>query len=160
MSGHAERPIPKPVVAGIGAIVAATFALTGSVALGLLSRPRPASEVRAEQGVAVLAQRTLVFTDRADGALVVSEPGLETPVSVVAPNSNQGFIRGVVRSMSRERHMRGVGPETPYLLQLWADGRLSMRDLGTGRTVELDSFGPDNRETFRRLLPGRWGAAA
>lgn len=159
MSGHMERPIPKPVLIGVGLMVGVTFLLTGSVALGLMDRPKPASLVRAEQGVAEVAGRTLVFTDRADGALVISEPGGAGVVEVLEPGSNQGFIRGVIRSMSRERRMRGVGPEEPYRLILWADGRLSLLDEATGRTVELDSFGADNRAAFRALLTGPGGAA-
>jgi putative photosynthetic complex assembly protein len=160
MSGHAERPIPKPVVAGVGLLVGATFLSTGSVALGLMDRPTPPSVVRAEQGVQQVAVRTLVFTDREDGALVISEPGAPQAVEVLQPGSSEGFIRGVIRSMSRERRMRGVGPEAPYQLILWADGRLSLLDEATGRAVELDSFGADNRATFRALLPDAPGAAS
>lgn len=160
MSGHMEAPIPKPVLLGVGMIVAVTFLLTGSVALGVMDRPKPASTVRAEQGVAQVAQRTLVFTDREDGALVISDGKGGTAIEVLEPGSTEGFIRGVIRSMSRERRMRGVGPEAPYQLILWADGRLSLLDEATGRTVELDSFGADNRATFRALLSAAPGGAA
>ncbi len=155
MSAHADRPIPKPVLWGIGAMIAVTFALTGGVALGLLERPKPASEVRAAAGIAVVAERTLVFRDMPDGSLGIFDGGTaSTPFASVAAGSNQGFIRGVIRSMSRERRMKGVSPDAPYQLKLWADGRLSLEDVATGRTVELDSFGRDNRTAFWRLLPG------
>lgn len=160
MSSHVDPRIPKPVMWAIGAVVGVTFLLTGSVAVGLMDRPKPASAVRAEQGVARVAERTLVFADREDGALVIAEPGRTDAVEVLEPGSNEGFIRGVMRSMSRERRMRGVGPEEPYRLILWADGRLSLLDEATGRTVELDSFGADNRAAFRALLPARPGGAA
>lgn len=155
MSAHVERPIPKPVLWGIAAMVAVTFALTGGVALGILDRPKPASQVRAEAGVAVVAERMLVFRDMPDGSLGIFEGGASTtPFASVAAGSNEGFVRGVIRSMSRERRMKGVGAEAPYHLKLWADGRLSLEDAATGRTVELDSFGADNRRAFWRLLPG------
>ncbi len=160
MSAHVERPIPKPVLWGIAAMVAVTFALTGSVALGLMERPQPASKVRAAAGVPVVAERTLVFRDLPDGSLGIFDgKAAQAPFASVAAGSNEGFVRGVIRSMSRERRMKHVGPEAPYQLRLWADGRLSLEDLATGRTVELDSFGADNRRAFWRLLPGAAGMA-
>ncbi|WP_194743681.1 photosynthetic complex assembly protein PuhC [Thermaurantiacus tibetensis] len=154
MSAHVEKPIPKPVLWGIAAMVAAVFALTGAVALGLLDRPKPASQVRAEAGVPVVAERLLVFRDLPDGTLGIFEGAASAPFASVAAGSNEGFVRGVIRSMARERRMKGVGPEAPYRLRLWGDGRLSLEDVATGRTVELDSFGADNRRAFWRLLPG------
>jgi hypothetical protein len=43
--------------------------------------------------------------------------------------------------------------EAPYRLTLWDDYSLSLTDTGTGRTIELGSFGPDNRAAFAALLP-------
>ncbi|MCS6987808.1 MAG: photosynthetic complex assembly protein PuhC [Sphingomonadaceae bacterium] len=150
---HPEPPVPKRALMAIGALVLATFALTGSVALGLLDRPKPASVQRVEQGIPVVAARRLVFLDRPDGALVIAEPGAPGVVQVIAPGTHQGFVRGVIRSMARERRLRELGPELPYRLMLWGDGRLSLLDEATGRVVELDSFGRDNRAAFRALLP-------
>jgi putative photosynthetic complex assembly protein len=155
---HHTRPIPKPVLLAVFGMVTITFTLTGAVAVGLLDRPKTAQAERLAAGVPIVAERRLVFTDRADGALVITEPGVGV-VTTIAPMSDQGFVRGAIRSMGRERRMKGVAPETPYALRLWGDGRLALEDLGTGRTVELDSFGPDNRAVFRALLDKQGGAA-
>jgi putative photosynthetic complex assembly protein len=155
---HHGRPIPKPVLLAVFGMVAVTFALTGAVAVGLLDRPQTAQAERRAAGVPVVRERTLVFTDRDDGALVITEPGAGV-IETIAPMSDQGFVRGAIRSMGRERRMKGVAPDAPYALRLWGDGRLSLEDLGTGRTVELDSFGPDNRAAFLRLLQAKGGAA-
>jgi putative photosynthetic complex assembly protein len=153
MSDFADRPIPRPVFAAAAGLVGATLLLTAAVALGLLERPQTPSAARAEAGIAEVAARSLVFVDRADGALVVSEPGRAEPIAVIASGSNQGFVRGVVRSMSRERRMHDVAASAPYRLVLWADGRLTLADPATGRTVELDSFGSANGAAFRAFLP-------
>jgi putative photosynthetic complex assembly protein len=155
---HHGRPIPKPVLGAVFALVAVTFALTGAVAVGILDRPKTAQAERLAAGVPVVKERMLVFSDRADGALVITEPG-RGPVATLEPMSDQGFIRGAIRSMGRERRMKGVAPHVPYALRLWGDGRLALEDMGTGRTVELDSFGPDNRAAFRALLDANGGAA-
>ncbi|WP_448585234.1 photosynthetic complex assembly protein PuhC [Thermaurantiacus sp.] len=152
MSDFTARPIPKPVLLAVAAFVGLTLLLTSAVALGLLERPKPAVVERAEAGVARVAARSLVFADRADGALVVRDPAVAEPVAVIEPNSNQGFVRGVMRSMARERRLRGASQVAPYELALWADGRLTLLDPLTGRTVELDSFGATNRAAFRAFL--------
>jgi putative photosynthetic complex assembly protein len=157
---HHGRPIPKPLLLAVFGMVVLTLGLTGAVAVGLLDRPQTAQAERKAAGVPIVAERTLVFTDRADGALVITDAGADGAlVSVVPPMSEQGFIRGAIRSMGRERRMKGVAPDAPYALRLWGDGRLALEDLGTGRTVELDSFGPDNRAVFRALLDAKGEAA-
>ncbi|MFQ3594934.1 MAG: photosynthetic complex assembly protein PuhC [Sphingomonadaceae bacterium] len=160
MSAHAERPIPKPVLWAIFAVVALTFALTGATAVGLLDRPKTAQQARIEAAVPVVSERILVFRDQSNGTLAIYEGQAPEPFATIAGGSNEGFVRGVIRSMGRERRMKGVGPEAPYHLRLWSDGRLSLEDLGTGRTVELDSFGADNRLSFLKLLPAASDAEA
>jgi len=68
-----------------------------------------------------------------------------------------GFVRGVMRGMARERHFRGVGMTPPFTLTLWQNGTLSLVDKATGRAIELGSFGPDNRAAFAALMPGGAG---
>jgi putative photosynthetic complex assembly protein len=65
-----------------------------------------------------------------------------------------GFVRGVMRGMARDRRAHGVGMEPPFALTLWRNGTLSLTDKSTGRAIELGSFGPDNRAAFAALLPG------
>ena len=65
-----------------------------------------------------------------------------------------GKTVGKMRGMARERHMRGVGMAPPFTLTLWKNGTLSLEDKATGRSIEIGSFGPDNRAAFAALLPG------
>jgi putative photosynthetic complex assembly protein len=69
------------------------------------------------------------------------------------PGEPSGFIRGVLRSFARERRAKNIKMEVAYRLTLWDDYSLSLTDTGTGRTIELGSFGPDNRAAFAALLP-------
>jgi putative photosynthetic complex assembly protein len=143
MSDHAERPVPRTAIAGAGLLVVAAIAVSGVARWGDVGRvemPRTAA----------VETRDLRFEDRA-GAVVVlaAEDGRE--VAVLAPGTN-GFIRGVLRGLARERRMSGTGREPPFQLVRRTDGRLSLVDPTTGRQVELDAFGPTNVEAFAKLL--------
>jgi putative photosynthetic complex assembly protein len=77
-------------------------------------------------------------------------------VEILAPGTN-GFVRGVLRGLARERKLGGMGEGPPFRLIRWDDGRLSLRDLATGRQIELVSFGPTQLETFTKLLRSAGG---
>ena len=36
----------------------------------------------------------------------------------------------------------------------WADGRLSLQDEATGRSIDLGAFGPTNAAVFAHLMTG------
>jgi len=98
-----------------------------------------------------VAVRTLRFEDRQDGSIAVLDESGRHQVDSVAPGTN-GFLRGTLRGLARERKRAGVGAEVPFLLVGHADGRLTLRDPGTGRRVDLASFGPTNAAAFARLM--------
>ncbi|OYX93549.1 MAG: hypothetical protein B7Y74_09360, partial [Novosphingobium sp. 35-62-5] len=90
---------------------------------------------------------------RADGAVVVKDTDSgETLAVLMGENDGSGFVRGVMRGMARERKMKGMGQATPFELALWTNGSLSLLDPATDRSVELGSFGPDNRAAFAKFL--------
>lgn len=95
--------------------------------------------------------RALRFSDRDDGAVVVVDARLGSTVEVLEPGTN-GFLRGVLRGLARERRLAGIGQEPAFLLTRWADGRLSLQDPSTGRVINLEAFGPTNAGVFVRLL--------
>ncbi len=72
-------------------------------------------------------------------------------VDTVAPGTN-GFLRGTMRGLARERKRQGVGPELPFRMIGRADGKLTLEDPGTGRRVDLGSFGPTNAAVFAQLM--------
>jgi putative photosynthetic complex assembly protein len=67
-------------------------------------------------------------------------------------HGEQGFVRGSLRALTRERRARELGPEIPFELIAHADGRLTLLDPATGQRVNLESFGPTNAGNFARLL--------
>lgn len=106
-----------------------------------------------------VVSRDLQFRDNPAGGVWVLETapdGAATdaelkPLTLVEPGDG-GFIRGVMRSLTRERRMNHVGAEPGFRLTRWDDGRLTLTDLGTGRAIELNAFGSTNTATFARLL--------
>ncbi len=101
-------------------------------------------------GTTLVAERDLRFLDREDGAVVVQSPKDGHEVAVYT--GEQGFLRGTLRGFARTRHLDGLGPEQPFQLSRWSDGRLTIDDKATGQHVELMAFGPTNVAVFAPLL--------
>jgi putative photosynthetic complex assembly protein len=150
-----EQTIPKYAVASAAMLVITALALTALVKVGVLNREAVPAVVRSEAHVAPAEVRQLEFADRSDGAVVVRDVSSGETVRVLLDGvPGNGFVRGVMRGMARERHMKGIGMAPPFMLTLWRNGTLSLDDKATGRSIELGSFGPDNREAFAVLLKG------
>ena len=64
-----------------------------------------------------------------------------------------GFVRGVLRGVARERRGRGLGSDLPVRLIARRDGTLALEDPATGRRIELNAFGATNAAAFARFLP-------
>jgi putative photosynthetic complex assembly protein len=82
----------------------------------------------------------LVYTNQDDRLVDTLQPG------------TNGFVRGVLRGLVRERRADHVGAAPPFRLTRWADGRLSLDDPSTGRHVDLEVFGPTNAGAFAQIL--------
>jgi putative photosynthetic complex assembly protein len=100
-----------------------------------------------------LESRALRFADRSDGAVVISEADSGRVVDVASPGTN-GFLRSTMRGLARDRKRQDLGAEAPFRLTRWADGRLSLRDEATGRSIDLGAFGPTNAAVFAHLMTG------
>ena len=68
-----------------------------------------------------------------------------------------GFLRGTLRGFARTRRMDGVGSLPPLRLTGYADGRLTLFDPSTHRTVELEAFGSQNEAVFRAAVDDEAG---
>lgn len=149
---HANM-LPRGTIPLAGALVGLTLVAVAAARIG--GMPPSASPVllRAAEHVAPIATRDLRFTDRADGAVMIEDVTNGRTAGMVAPGSQSGFIRGVMRGLARDRHMRGIGDQPPFRLTAWRDGQLSLVDLATGRQIELSAFGTTNRAAFAALLP-------
>lgn len=153
MSHDHAAMLPRGTIAMTGALI--LFAIGATAAVRLTGTPLVASPtaMRAERNVAPVATRTLRFSDRADGAVVIEDVDAGSIAQVIEPGQQTGFIRGVMRGMARDRRMHGVGEGPPFSLTLWRDGELSLTDTATGRAIELTAFGSSNRAAFAALLP-------
>jgi len=130
-----------PIVAA-GSLAIASIVLVGAFRLSgtPISTPDAAAVTTLE----------LRFLDRDDGSIaVVDARDGRTIENIVGQN---GFVRGTLRGLARERRRQGIGAEPPFQLVARADGRLTLIDPSTGRRVDLESFGPTNSAEFARLL--------
>ena len=100
---------------------------------------------------AAVSVREFRFEDRPDGSIVVLDASGKQLIDTVAPGTN-GFLRGTMRGLARERKRQGVGPELPFRMIGRADGKLTLEDPGTGRRVDLGSFGPTNAAVFAQIM--------
>jgi putative photosynthetic complex assembly protein len=121
-----------------------TLCSVAAVRLAGPAAPNPFAEASIES-------RDLRFTDRIDGAVVALEGPENREVAVIAPGTN-GFLRGVLRGLARERKSMNIGDQVAFRIVRRSGGRLAIEDLATGRRVDLEAFGPTNTEAFSRLL--------
>ncbi|SEA33933.1 photosynthetic complex assembly protein PuhC [Rubrimonas cliftonensis] len=153
MSDHAERRhaedhhIPRGLV-----LAAAALALFTMVAV-VYGRATDTGLMLAPQAEAV-ETRSLYFTDSADGAMVVTDAVSGQMVALLSEGQD-GFIRGVLRGLTRGRAVTREGGDDVLALTRWDDGRLSISDPATGERFFLNSFGADNLQAFARLLASR-----
>lgn len=152
MSAVHDEQMPKlPLYAAIG-LVLASIAVVGGQRIGLIGSP-PVAETR--QATATLTH-DLRFFDEADGAVRVAVVG---GADRVIPTASGGFVRGVLRSLVRERRAQGFSAEQPFRVTEWSDGAVTIQDLATGRTLNLNAFGPTNRLDFVALIAPEGSAA-
>ncbi len=105
-----------------------------------------------QQRTAVIV-RPLIFRDAPAGAIAVYDQGANEPFAVL-PREGNTFMASALRLMGQNRELRSkAGPEAPFTLTLWSDGKLSLSDTATGDTLELAAYGPTNAKTFAQLLP-------
>ncbi len=138
-----DRTLPRGALVGAWALVTLSLALVGVARLTGYQPAKPPSSVAVES-------RDLRFVDRADGAVLIYG-AQDRLIDTLAPGTN-GFVRGVLRGLVRERRADHIGPEPPFRLTRWADGRLSLDDPSTGRHVDLEVFGPTNAGAFAEIM--------
>jgi putative photosynthetic complex assembly protein len=103
-----------------------------------------------QRAAAPTVQRSLVFQDQKDGGVRV-EDGV-TGETLTVLQGEQGFVRGTLRALTRERYSRGIGSEMPFDVVARVDGRVTLMDPSTGHKIDLESFGPTNVAEFARFL--------
>lgn len=150
MHDHAEQPpIPRLLLRAVLGLI--LFSIVAVVVGRYTDRGLVMT-----QHTASVEQILLVFENQAGGETIVREDGSGRIVAVL-PAEGDGFIRGVLRGLSRNRAVNRLEGEPVFLLTRWESGLLSITDIETGERFDLNSFGKDNLEAFARLLPSREG---
>jgi putative photosynthetic complex assembly protein len=139
-------PFPRAPLLAAAALV--LFAIAGAAYVRLTGIG--AAHVPDAPAVVV---REFRFEDRPDGGVAVYDMRDNELVEVIT--GSNGFLRGTLRGLARERKRSGFGPEQPFRLVGHTDGRLTLEDPATSRRVDLESFGPTNVAVFAHLLQAR-----
>lgn len=138
----ARQILPDGVALSIGALLVASLVGTAAVAWSGHSISEP--------DAATVSSRMLRFQDGPDGSVLAIDNA--TGRTEARFEGEQGFLRGTLRAMVRERRQSGAGAETPFELVLRADARLTLLDPATGTRIDLESFGPTNAAVFSSLV--------
>lgn len=142
--GPKRDVLPRGVLMAIGVLVLVTLAGTAFV--------RWSGQDIREPDAGTVASRDLRFDDGADGSIIVTDGLTGEPAARMS--GEQGFLRGTLRALARERRRAGIDAGPPFRLLARADGRLTLLDPATQQRIDLESFGPANAAVFARLLPG------
>jgi putative photosynthetic complex assembly protein len=139
-----NRPFPRAALIGAAALITLSI---GAAAMGHLAN----IGTTRMPVTAIVQQRHVQFMDQSDGGIVVYDTGAKQQIALLPPGSN-GFLRGVLRALVRERRGSDIDSQTPFVLTRWADGRLSITDPTINRQINLEVFGPTNSAVFAQLL--------
>lgn len=142
---HRNRPFPKGVLYASGALILFTLALTyvgKTTGIGTVDDP----------ATGAIQTLRLRFEDQPNGDVVARS--VDGEILGVFPSGDDGFVRGLLRGLNRDRKLEDVDRDLPFELTLWSGGRLSLTDPSTGRSVELNAFGRTNVEPFAQLFSG------
>ena len=145
-AGRTTGPAPALLMIGAGALMGFSMlaVLVGrSEGIGLVALP-------AAKAVARLEFRA---EDQVDGSIALRDVSDRHIVAWIRPGED-GFLRGTLRGLAQARQRGGLGPEQPFSLTRYDDGRLALADEATGRQVPLEAFGSTNAGAFARLMPG------
>ena len=91
----------------------------------------------------------MLFRSNGDVRVIDATSGQE----VALFSGEQGFLRGTLRAMARQRRIAQAERNAPLLLRGLSDGRLQLLDPTQAAVIDLDSFGPTNRAVFASLRP-------
>lgn len=143
MSGARPQEVPRGALLGAGALLAATLTLAAGMRWSGATLHPTAPVPR--------LTRSLWFADLPSGGVRVLEAPTARTIAVLAPGTN-GFVRATLRTLVQERRTLHVSATEPFRLIADGSGRVVLEDPATGRSIELEAFGPTNAAAFARLL--------
>lgn len=138
------KPFPRGMLIAVAAMIGLSILFAAAASLWDFGATRI-------DYAPVTDSRDLVFKDLQNGSVGVVDAAGQKQIAEVKPG-HDGFVRVVMRSMARDRAVRGVGADVPFRLARHADDMLSLTDLATGEVVMLNAFGAMNTKAFEPFL--------
>lgn len=138
----ASSKLPKSIKA---AILCALMSMMGFYATTYFDQESHPSPM-----MVPIASKILKFEDQSDGGVRVIDYSSKETIHVI--HGEAGFVRSILRTVARERRMRGIGSEEPIEISAYNDGRLILKDPVTNTKIQLEAFGSTNYQAFNELL--------
>ena len=129
--------LPQFAVLSLGILLLCLFAI------------RQANLPMAHASAPVEWQVALRFVDGPEGEVVVLDASNQKEITRF--EGEQGFLRGTLRAMARERKRRDIDSGPSCALMAHPQGRMTLKDNATGQTIDLASFGPSNLAVFQHI---------
>jgi putative photosynthetic complex assembly protein len=142
MRTTARNLVPPGALIALGTLLVVSFLAVALARLAGIGTRQPDAEA--------LSMRELRFEDTVDGAVAVIDA--RSGVRIETVTGEQGFLRGTLRGLARERKRRDLDAGPAFQLIARADGRLTLADPATGQRIDLESFGPTNAAVFARWV--------
>ncbi|WP_242467333.1 photosynthetic complex assembly protein PuhC [Thiocapsa imhoffii] len=139
-----DRPFPRGILIALAALIAFTVLAVG---IARLSGFDPSQEPRSPATV----MRDVRFVDADNGFLQVYDFDTGELIEAIEPNED-GFLRGLLRTLLRERRLHQTDLDGPYRVSLRENGHFTIEDLSTDFYVDLRPFGRDNEAAIGRFV--------
>ncbi|MBK1721672.1 photosynthetic complex assembly protein PuhC [Thiocystis violacea] len=138
------RPFPKGVLIAVAALLGFTIIMISVARLTGFMMPQ--APVTAE-----VQARDIAFLEQTDGSMAVTDVATGEVIQTL-PAGSEGFIRGVLRSLARQRRGYDAPLSEPFRLALRESGDYTLEDPVTGILLDLRAFGETNQAAFAELL--------
>ena len=99
----------------------------------------------------IVASVTLAVLDGDNGAVKVLTAFDSSEVRTYGPGEGS-FLRGVIRTLVRERAARNIESAPTFDLELTDRGGLILVDQTTGYWIAIEAFGPTSYQEFRAIF--------
>jgi putative photosynthetic complex assembly protein len=135
---------PKWFLVSVSALVLTAVAAAGFARLTGIG----ASRISETQ---VVTRVEIWFDPQPDGSMLIRRADDGATLEVLASDGG-GFMRGVARSLLRQRQLSSADKTLPFTLSQRNDRRFFILDEQLGSKMELDGFGPSNTLSVDRVL--------
>jgi putative photosynthetic complex assembly protein len=140
-----QRPFPRGVLIAVASLLGFIIVMISIARLTGMKMDQ--ADVTPE-----VQAREIKFQDVPDGGLAVYDVNTSELITTLPPGEG-GFIRGVLRTMERQRKGYHATLAEPFHLARREGGDITLRDPITNIQLELKAFGVTNAAAFAVLLP-------